>query len=136
MSIARVVELTSGLATGFLGIVIAAIGLKGDYDVSQQHGYEFPLSTIPVLLIVFAGPNLLVAIGAYLHAVRRYSGLGRVMIFFGSAFVIGLFLLFQMRAGYAANYIIGLRFLPVVLTLMTVGSSFAVRGKPHPQTGA
>ena len=130
MPIARVVELISGLATGLLGFIVAATVFKDDYDISRRLEVEFrPLKEILVLIIFCAAPNLLVAIGAYFHAVRRDSGPGRVMIFFGSAFVVGLFLLFEINAGYGAMYRIGLRFLPVVLTLITAGISFAVRGK-------
>ncbi len=130
MSIPRIVELSAGLATGTLGIIVAVTIFKDDFDISRQLENEFrPLRELLVLLIFFTAPNLLVAIGAYFHAVRRDSGPGRLMIFFGSAFVVGLFLLFEINAGYAAMYRIGLRFWPVVLTLITAGSSFAVRGK-------
>ena len=130
MHIARVVELSAGLATGLLGIIVTAIIFKDDLDTSRRLEHEFnPLQELFVLLIFFAAPNLLVAIGAYFHAVRRDSGPGRLMIFFGSAWLVGLFLLFEIIAGYAAMYRLGLRFLPVVVTLITVVSSFAVRGE-------
>jgi len=130
MSIPRIVELSAGLASGMLGIIVAVTIFKDDYDISRRLENEFrPLRELLILLIFFTAPNLLVAIGAYFHAVRRDSGPGRLMIFFGSAFVVGLFLLFEIIAGYAAMYRIGLRFWPVVLTLITAGSSFAVRGK-------
>ena len=113
-----------------LGIIVAVTIFKDDFDISRRLENEFrPLRELSILLIFFTAPNLLVAIGAYFHAVRRDSGPGRLMIFFGSAFVVGLFLLFEINAGYAAMYRIGLRFWPVVLTLITAGSSFAVRGK-------
>jgi hypothetical protein len=129
MSIPRIVELNAGLATGMLGIIVAVTIFKDDFDTSRRLEREFrPLQEHLILLIFFTAPNLLVAIGAYFHAVRRDSGPGRLMIFFGSAFVLGLFLLFEINAGYAAMYRIGLRFWPVVLTLITAGSSFAVRG--------
>jgi hypothetical protein len=53
------------------------------------------------------------------------------MLFFGSAFVVGLFLLFEINAGYAAMYRIGLRFWPVVSSLVTVLVSFFVRREPR-----
>ena len=130
MSIPRIVELSAGLATGVLGIIVTVTIFKDDFDISRRLENEFrPLRELLILLIFFTAPNLLVAIGAYFHAVRRDSGPGRLMIFFGSAFVVGLFLLFEINAGYAAMYRIGLRFWPVVLTLITAGSSFAVRRK-------
>lgn len=132
MSITRIVELSAGLATGLLGIIVGATIFKDDFDTSRQLEHEFrPLLEVLVILIFFTAPNLLVAIGAYFHAVRRDSGPGRLMIFFGSAFVIGLFLLFEINAGYAAMYRIGLRFWPVVSSLVTVLVSFLVRREPR-----
>ena len=132
MSITRIVELSGGVATGLLGIIVGATIFKDDFDTSRQLEHEFrPLREVLVMLIFFTAPNLLVAIGAYFHAVRRDSGPGRLMIFFGSAFVIGLFLLFEINAGYAAMYRIGLRFWPVVSSLVTVLVSFLVRREPR-----
>ena len=135
MRIARVVELSSGLATGLLGIIVGGICLKDDFDISRRLEHEFrPLQEVLIIFLFFTAPNLLVAIGAYFHAVRRDSGPGRLMIFFGSAFVIGLFLLFELNAGYAAMYRIGLRFSPIVSSLVTVLASFLVLREPRPAT--
>jgi len=131
MSFARTVELTSGVATGLLGIIVALTFFKFDLDVSRQLENEFhPVSEFVLWLVLFIGPGLLVAIGAYFHAVLRDSGPGRVMIFFGSAFIVAFFLLFEIYAGYAAMAWIGLRFGLVVSTLVTTVTSFAVR-KPR-----
>src|SRR6266481_1725950 len=127
MSIPRIVELSAGLASGMLGIIVAVTIFKDDFDISRRLENEFrPLRELLILLIFFTAPNLLVAIGAYFHADRRDSGPGRLMIFFGSAFVVGLFLLFEIIAGYAAMYSFGLCFWPAVLTLNTPGLPYAL----------
>ena len=131
MSFARTVELTSGVATGLLGIIVALTFFKFDLDVSRQLENEFhPVSEFVLWLVLFIGPGLIVAMGAYFHAVLRDSGPGRVMILFGSAFIVAFFLLFEIYAGYAAMAWIGLRFGLVVSTLVTTVTSFAVR-KPR-----
>jgi len=132
MAIARMVELIGGLGTGLLGIIVGIVTFKDDFEISQRLEHEFhPVRDFLILLLFFTIPNLVVATGAYFHAVRRDSGIGRLLIFFGGAFVVGLFLLFELNAGYGAMYMIGLRFWPVVLTLLTAGISLAVREEPH-----
>ena len=132
MSIARLVELIAGVATGLLGIIVGTILFKDDLDISRRLEQEFhPLREVLVILILFTGPNLLVAIGAYFHAVRRDPGPGRLMIFYGSGFVVGFFILFELNAGYSAMYMLGLRFWPVLLSLVTVLASFFVRSDPR-----
>jgi len=137
MSIPRIIELSAGLATGLLGIVVAGTIFKDDFDISRRLEKEFHLvSEVVLYLILFIAPALLIAIGAYFHAVLRDSGRGRVMIFFGSAFIVGFFLLFEINAGYAAMYRIGLRFWPVLSSLVTVVTSFFVRREPRPSIDA
>src|SRR6266446_5343229 len=100
MSFARTVELTSGVATGLLGIIVALTFFKFDLDVSRRLENEFhPVSEFVLWLVLFIGPGLLVAIGAYFHAVLRDSGPGRVMIFFGSAFIVAFFLCLRSMLG-------------------------------------
>ena len=131
MSFPRIVELIGGLTTGLLGIIVAVTLFKDDFDISRRLEKEFhPVSEVVLYLILFIAPALLVAIGAYFHAVLRDSGRGRVMIFFGSTFIVGFFLLFEVNAGYAAMYKIGLRFWPVLSSLLTVVTSFFVRREP------
>jgi hypothetical protein len=131
MSFARTVELTSGVATGLLGISVALTFFKFDLDVSRQLEKEFhPLSELMLWLVLFIGPGLLVATGAYFHAVLRDAGVGRVMILFGSAFIVAFFLLFEIYTGYAAMAAIGLRFGTVISTLVTTVASFATH-KPR-----
>ena len=132
MSIPRIVELTGGLATGLFGIIVAVTIFKDDFDISRRLENEFhPVAEVMLYLILFIVPALLVAVGAYFHSVLRDSGPGRVMTFFGSAFLVGFFLLFEINAGYAAMYRIGLRFWPVLSSLVTVLTSFFVRREPR-----
>ncbi len=41
MSIPRIVELSAGLATGMLGIIVAVTIFKDDFDISRQLENEF-----------------------------------------------------------------------------------------------
>jgi hypothetical protein len=130
MSFPRTFELSSGLATGLFGMIVALTILKDDLDTSRRLEQEFRLfQELGVLLIFFMAPPLLVAIGSYFHVVLGQSVSGRVMIFIGSLVVTVFFLLFEINAGYAATYRIGLRSWPVVLALVTLVTSFTVRGK-------
>ncbi len=70
MTASRKVELTSGILTGVLAVVVIA-ALTQPSDVS---GF---LRLLPFYLV----PSMLVAIGAYIHAVRRKnSGLVTLLI--------------------------------------------------------
>jgi hypothetical protein len=92
MSLARIVELSGGLATGLLGIIVAVTIFKDDFDTSRQLEQEFhPVAGVMVYLIVFVVPALLVVVGAYFHSVLRDSGPGRVMIFSGAHSLWGSF---------------------------------------------
>jgi len=58
MSIPRIVELSGGLATGMLGIIVAVTIFKDDFDISRRLENEFrPLRELLVLLIFFTAPN-------------------------------------------------------------------------------
>jgi len=81
-------------------------------------------------------PSLRVVIGSYFHAVIGDSRRGSVMSFIGSSFLTIFFLLFEINAGYAATYRIGLRFWLVVLAIVTLVTSFTVRGKAQRNTDA
>jgi hypothetical protein len=137
MSFPRTFELGGGLATGLLGIIVTLTILKDDLDTSRRLEREFRLfQELTILLIFFTAPTFLVVIGSYFHAVLGDSGRGRVMISVGSSVLTVFFLLFEINAGYAAMYRIGLRFWLVVLALLTLVASFMVRGKAHRNTDA
>lgn len=127
MSFLQRFELTSGLATGLLGIIVSLTMLQDELDTLRRMEREINIFPgLVVLFIFFLGPALLVAIGSYFQAVSGDSGRGRVMIFFGSSLLTIFFLLFQITAGYGAMYRIGLRFWLVVLALVTLVASFVV----------
>jgi len=120
-----------------LGIIVALTLLKDDLDTTRRLELEFSLfQELALVLIFFMAPTLLVVIGSYFHAVLGDSGRGRVMIFVGSSLLTVFFLLFEINAGYAAMYRIGLRSWLVVLALVTLVTSFAVRGKSHRKSDA
>jgi hypothetical protein len=128
MTFARKFELTSGAATGLLGILVALVLLYDEYQISQRLNEEFrSVLGIVVVLMFYIAPGLLVAIGSYFHAVFREAWLGRGMLLVGSLFLIVTFLAFESSAGYAALYMIKLRLLLPLASMITLISSFTVR---------
>ena len=128
MTSTRKFELTSGATTGLLGIVIVLVTLYDEYQISQRLNQEFRLVLrIGVGLMFYIAPGLLVTIGSHFHAVFREAWLGRGMLLVGSLFLIVTFLAFELMAGYGAMYMVKLRLLLPLLSIVTLVSSFAGR---------
>jgi hypothetical protein len=128
MTFGRKFELTSGAATGLLGIIVVLVMLYDEYRISQRLTQEFRLVLgIGVGLMFYIAPALLVAIGSYFHAAFREAWLGRGMLLVGSLFLIVTFLAFELVAGYGAMYMVKLRLLLPLVSIVTLISSFAVR---------
>jgi hypothetical protein len=128
MTFARKFELTGGAATGLLGIIIVLVMLYDEYQISQRLNQEFRFVLgIGVGLMFYIAPGLLVTIGSYFHAVFREAWLGRGMLLVGSLFLIVTFLAFELVAGYGAMYMVKLRLLLPLVSIVTLISSFAVR---------
>jgi hypothetical protein len=114
----RKLELVTGLGTALLAVVISLLMLKIDWDVAQHLERDFEtLNELAVALVFFIAPGSVVAIGSYLHVVKR-KGWGRFMVAAGSLTLIILFLL----------SLVALAWLPglwsLLIVLLTVFSIF------------
>jgi hypothetical protein len=88
----RKLELVTGLATALLAVMASLLMLKIDWDVEQHLERDFAtLNEITVALVFFIVPGSIVAIGSYLHVVKRKVW-GRFMVGAGSLSLIILFL--------------------------------------------
>ena len=72
MTIVRKLEVFSGLATALLGAAVTLNMLRTDYQTMLRLNEDFPvIQELSVGLLLFLFPSLLIAVGSYLHAVRR-----------------------------------------------------------------
>ena len=120
MSFSRRVELVSGLATGFLWLAYS-LALGRGYPNNSSLYLESFLSGF----IFFGLPGLLVAFGAYSHAVRGRAW-GRVMLMVGCSILILVFLLFFFGGiGYWGKLVQFTTVAPSITGIITVIASRA-----------
>jgi len=114
----RKLELVTGLGTALLAVVVSLLMLKIDRDIAQHLERDFAtLNEITVALVFFLIPGLVVAVGSYIHVVKR-NGWGRLMIGAGSLFLIILFLVSLVALAWSP------RLLSLLIVLLTVFSIF------------
>jgi hypothetical protein len=83
----RKLELVTGLGTALLSILVSVIILKIEREDAQYLERDFAmLEQIKLAILFFMLSGLIVAIGSYIHAVKR-KGWGRVILGAGSLFL-------------------------------------------------
>lgn len=94
----RKVELGSGALTALVGVSIALISIRFDYQVSITLEQDFRASQ-EILLFgsLYVVPGVLVALGAYVDTVKNSKWIGGVIIILGSLFITAFFLLMLFR---------------------------------------
>jgi hypothetical protein len=116
----RKLELVTGLGTALLAVVISLLMLKIDWDVAQHLERDFEtLNELAVALVFFIVPGSVVAIGSYLHVVKR-KGWGRFIVGVGSLYLIILFLVSLVALVWLPAL------WPLLIILLTVFSIFTV----------
>lgn len=80
MKLAQRIELIFGIATGVVEIITVGI-----LEVTEPSGKEVAASIVGSLLF-FLVPGLLVAVGSYLHVIRK-TIIGLVMLLIGTLFL-------------------------------------------------
>jgi hypothetical protein len=81
MRLAQRIELIFGIATGVLEVITVGV-----LEVTEASGNEVAASIVGSLLF-FLLPGLLVAVGSYLHVLRRRT-IGLLMLVIGTLFLI------------------------------------------------
>jgi MFS family permease len=90
----RKLELSCGIATAIIGILLSLFVLKFDSDAALIVQKQFVVAReLLMVVLVFIFPSALVAVGSYLHASKRRAW-GQVMLGIGWVAVVGIFLLF------------------------------------------
>jgi hypothetical membrane protein len=120
MSFSRRIELGSGIATGFLWLA-HSLALGGSYPDNLSLYLESFLSGFISLGI----PGLLVAFGAYAHAVREKAW-GRVVLTVGCVLLILVFFLMAFGGiGYWGKLVLFTTFAPSITGIITLIASRA-----------
>lgn len=140
MTSAGRIELAGGVITGSLGAVTIPLSMLFDairaIRFREDRGAD-PLGLAvgaALILLFFIMPSLLTAYGSYLHAAHGEAR-GRAMVSAGSLFLTVTFGICAFTAGYGAAYLIWLRLLLVIASLLTWiaasrGASRAARIEP------
>ena len=128
MSLLRKIELGCGVITGLGGVLIAGYTIIEEYEAARSLGDEYPAGkALAIALVVLICPSLMVAVGAYLHAVLGRPFLGRTMIIVGSPFLVLLALIAFITPGYQDISFTWLRLLLMATALITLTLSLIVR---------
>lgn len=130
MTLPKKLELAGGVLTGVLGLVAPFCRL-GVADTVRL--YSLWPSLLIEVLVLFIVPGSLVAIGSYLHAVRRKT-VGFVIVLVGGIFLTVMSLIYFF--GGAVFYLFGLWGGVLVLSqslmaIITVISSLVARSAPR-----
>jgi cytochrome bd-type quinol oxidase subunit 2 len=121
MSFLRKLELSSGVITAVLGLLILLTFIREDQEAAQRLQREFPLSqTILVGSLVYILPSFLVLIGSYVHAVKQKPS-GQIVLMTASLAIVIIFLLSLVPLVWAAASLWPL--LSVLLTLFAILTS-------------
>lgn len=90
----RKLELSCGIATVMIGILLSLFVLKFDSDTALIVQKQFVVAReLLMVVLLFISPSALVAVGSYVHASKRRAW-GQVMLGIGWVAVMGIFLLF------------------------------------------
>lgn len=127
-----------GVAVGILGVIVLPLLVTLDVlrmgrGLGRGPDARDVVVVVAVYLTFFGAPSLLVAVGAYLHAASGRPA-GRAMVAAGSLLLILVLLLSTVGAGYGALYLIGVRFLLALMSVLTWVASNRVL--PEPRAGA
>jgi|SRR5438067_5167356 len=128
----RKLELIIGLATSVLAAGITLLALRMHYQITVRLQEEFPLLEDLLLGTVrFILPSLLIAFGAYIHAVKRLVGLGRAFLVLGTVFLSVMFLVnvFVSLAFRQSDLLFWLNLSLPLFAIATSAISLLVRGK-------
>lgn len=125
LSVLRTVEFAGGLGCALLGLIIWAYLLTK--DGLPENTIEFRTLSVVFLMVVL--PGLVLAIGAYLHAIRKRLW-AVIFIVVGAA---GSFIFIGLNAGFAFVYSLDtwgqifvlVDLVAVSITLATAGASLA-----------
>ena len=120
MTSAGKVELAGGVVAGSLGAVTVPLSVLSDAVRIRGDSGADPAGLAvgaAVLLLFFIAPSLLVAYGSYLHAAHGETR-GKDMVSAGSLFLTVTFGVCSFTAGYGAAYLIWLRLLLVIASLV------------------
>jgi hypothetical protein len=126
MTFTRILELWGGVLTALLGIAVnVALFLTERATALQLHDEFRGTQTFLLGAAFFILPSMLVGVGAYLHAVKRWSG-GWASLIMGAITVVILFLLFFSVGafGYRTDLWSRLYMLLVLSTVVTLVLSF------------
>jgi hypothetical protein len=90
----RKLELSCGIATVMIGMLLSLFVLKFDWDAALVVQKQFVvLRELLMVMLLFILPSALVAVGSYVHASKRRAW-GQVMLGIGWLAVMAVFLLF------------------------------------------
>lgn len=91
MSRLRKLELISGAMTLIIAVILSVMLVEIDRNASQHLGKVFVLWTeLKIALAIYLGPALLIALGSYIHAVKR-NDWGWISAIFGALLFIAIF---------------------------------------------
>jgi hypothetical protein len=110
----RKLELISSLATVALGVIVVIGIVYADQKTAQSLGEPAPIGKAFVIAMMLYGlPSLFVALGAFIHAMKRQP-LGRMLLIASSLFLAVWF--FLSLVGLAWSQWVLLSWLIVLLT--------------------
>jgi hypothetical protein len=120
MSSARVIEVSGGTATALFGLLNTLLALR----VARPQGLEYLMGFVLWLL-----PGLLVAVGAYNHAIKQRPW-GRLMLWVGGLFLVLTFCVFLFGGGFYYGLKTGLLLLaPGSMAIVTLLASLKTSAK-------
>jgi hypothetical protein len=127
--LSRKLELSCGVLTALLAIIVSLMAIRDDYQTALRLENEFhPFGDFLIVAVRFILPGILVALGAYVHAVKQEAW-GRVAIILGGLFLSSMFLfnLFLSLTFRRTDLWLGLNFLLPVLAIVTIIASLIPR---------
>ena len=116
-------ELLAGLATASIGVIVVLGTVHEDQQTAQTLGE--PASTgkaFLVAMILYGLPALLVALGGFMHAIKRHPW-GRLLLITSTVFLVGWFFLSFAVLVWSKwllpiTLLIGLAFLTSIISLL------------------
>src|SRR5437660_1046645 len=129
MSVLRKIELTGGVLTAGLSLIVLLLLLREDQEAAARLARNFPFyRSLLIGSLIFVFPGLLVFIGSYLHSIKK-SLLGQFCVVGGALVAVGIFslLFIQVGAFYSLHFAFWIHFWSVMSAIMTSIMSFLVR---------
>jgi hypothetical protein len=121
MNFLRRLELSCGVVTAVLGLLILLTLILEDQATARRLELEFPLyRTILVGCLFYVLPSFFVFAGSYLHAVKQNLG-GQIVLIAASLWNVVIFLLSLVPLVWAAASLWPL--LSVLLTMFAISTS-------------